>query len=303
MPSPVYRGRFAPSPTGPLHFGSLAAAVASYADARSQNGEWLIRIEDVDETRTKAGAEHAILSDLRAFGMSPDQQPVRQSERGHLYQEALGRLIGSGAAYRCTCSRKAISTIARPGCEGFIYPGTCLSTPPPPDVTAAWRFKVGAEVIHFHDRTAGEIQQNLADEIGDFVIRRIDGYFAYQLAVVVDDQAQGITDIVRGADLLWSTPRQIAIQRQLGYPMPRYAHIPLVMGQDGRKLSKRDNAHPVDTADPLSGLLAAWQHLGQEDPPMFIGSCEAFWSWAIPQWTIDRIPQDRNSRHEHPESI
>ena len=303
MSSPVYRGRFAPSPTGALHFGSLAAAVASYADARSHGGEWLIRIEDVDETRNKAGAEQAILSDLRAFGMSPDQEPVRQSERGHLYQEALDRLIRSGAAYRCTCSRKAISAIARPGCEGFIYPGTCLNTPPPPDATAAWRFKVGGELIRFRDRVAGEVKQNLADEIGDFVIRRIDGYFAYQLAVVVDDQVQGISDVVRGADLLWSTPRQIALQGQLDYPTPRYAHIPLVMGRDGHKLSKRDNAYPVDTADPLSGLLAAWQHLGQEDAPASIGSCEAFWFWAVPHWNINRIPHDRNRRHEQPESL
>ncbi|HPE80203.1 MAG: tRNA glutamyl-Q(34) synthetase GluQRS [Chromatiaceae bacterium] len=303
MPSPVYRGRFAPSPTGPLHFGSLVAAVASHADARHQNGEWLIRIEDVDETRTRTGSEQSILSDLRAFGMSPDQEPVRQSERAHLYQEALDRLVGLGAAYPCSCSRRAIAAIARPGCEGFVYPRTCRGSPPPPDVMAAWRFTVGDEVIRFRDRIVGETGHNLDDEVGDFVIRRIDGYFAYQLAVVVDDQAQGITDIVRGADLLWSTPRQIALQRRLGYRMPRYAHIPLVIGKDGHKLSKRDLAHPVDSADPVQGLVAAWRHLGQQDPPASIDSCEAFWSWAGPHWHIDRIPHDRNSRHEHTESL
>jgi glutamyl-Q tRNA(Asp) synthetase len=286
-----------------LHFGSLVAAVASYADARSQAGEWLVRVEDVDQTRRRPGAERQILATLVAFGMHADQPPVRQSERLDIYSAALDELIDRGHAYRCGCSRKTVVAVARVGSEGPIYPGTCRLTPPAPDQDAAWRVKVGAEPIRFQDRVVGETRQQLAAEIGDFVVRRVDGFTAYQLAVVADDHTQGITDVVRGADLLWSTPRQIWLQRLLGYATPQYGHIPLVYGADGHKLSKRDAAHPVDASDPVRGLLAAWRHLGQPLPKTAIDSCDAFWRWAIPRWNIEGVPHDRNTRHERPESV
>ncbi len=300
---PAYRGRFAPSPTGPLHFGSLVAAVASYSDARQQQGEWLVRIEDVDETRSRPGAEGQILHTLQAFGMHWDQAPVRQSDRVALYRSALDNLIRPGHAYRCNCSRKTIAATAHIGPEGPIYPGTCRSDPPAADDPAAWRVAVTREAISFNDRILGKIRQNIARDIGDFIVRRIDGFTAYQLAVVVDDFAQGISDVVRGADLLWSTPRQIWLQRRLGYPMPRYAHIPLVYAGDGHKLSKSDHAHPVDANDPVPSLTAAWLHLGQVEPTERIGSSGAFWEWAIPRWDIARVPQDRNIGHERTDSL
>ena len=228
MKPAAYRGRFAPTPSGPLHFGSLVAAVASFADSRSQSGQWLVRIEDVDETRSKAGAVPQILDALQACGMTWDEPPVHQSGRKDLYDEALRRLIRREAAYRCNCSRKLIAATARPGSEGPIYPGTCRSDGPGPGVPAAWRVKVADQTIRFNDRVVGEVAQELATEIGDFVIRRIDGFPAYQLAVVVDDQAQGITDVVRVADLLWSTQRQISLQQLLCYATPRHAHVPQV---------------------------------------------------------------------------
>lgn len=303
MTSPIYRGRFAPSPTGPLHFGSLVAAVASFADARHHQGTWLVRIEDVDETRRKPDAERQILRTLLAFGMQWDEPPARQSDRKHLYDATLAKLQQKKLTYRCNCSRKLVAETARTGSEGPIYPGTCRTSPPGEDVPAAWRLAVNREVVSFEDRVVGETQQDLAEEIGDFVIRRIDGFTAYQLAVVVDDQAQGISHVVRGADLLWSTPRQIWLQQQLGFPTPRYAHIPLVYGADGHKLSKSDQARPVDEADPVRSLLEAWQHLGQAEPPIDLRAVEAFWRWALPRWQIERIPHDRNNRHEQPDSL
>jgi glutamyl-Q tRNA(Asp) synthetase len=298
-----YRGRFAPSPSGNLHFGSLVAAVASYADARRHSGQWLVRVEDIDEVRSKPGAAQQILDSLHAFGMAWDESPVYQSVRKDLYDEALLRLVQREAAYRCNCSRKLIAATALPGSEGAIYPGTCRSNGPGPGIPAAWRVKVRNATVRFHDRVVGEVAQDLAAEIGDFVIRRIDGFTAYQLAVVVDDQAQGITDVVRGADLLWSTPRQIWLQQLLGYQTPSYAHIPLVYGSDGHKLSKSDNAHPVDPDDPMPGLRAAWRHLGQSPPPRGLEHPAAFWDWAIHHWETQQIPHDRNSRHERADAL
>jgi len=266
------------------------AAVASHADARHHRGDWLVRIEDVDETRSRPGAEAAILNSLAAFGMRSDEPPVRQSERKAMYREALDRLLADDRVYRCNCSRREIAMIADIGVEGPIYPRTCRQHPPPAGQPAALRVEVPSEIIRFHDRIVGPVSQALGAEIGDFVVRRLDGFTAYQLAVVVDDHAQGITDVVRGADLLWSTPRQVWLQRLLGYPMPRYAHVPLVLDAAGHKLSKRDAAHPLDDADPLPGLRAAWQHLGQETAPNPIDDVDAFWRWAIPRWRINRVP-------------
>lgn len=303
MTSPAYRGRFAPSPTGPLHFGSLVAAVASYADARHQQGTWLVRIDDVDRIRCRADAELQILRTLDSFGMHSDQVPVRQSKRTARYLSVLDQLIQAGHAYRCNCSRKTIAMIASIGSEGPIYPGTCKSHPPTADTAVAWRVTVTSDPIGFNDRILGRISQNLATDIGDFVVHRIDGFTAYQLAVVVDDFDQGITDVVRGADLLWSTPRQIRLQQLLGFTSPRYAHIPLVYARDGHKLSKSDNAHPVDEKNPVPGLKSAWSHLGQMTPPEQIGTSAAFWDWAIPRWELSRVPQDRNTRHERTDSL
>jgi glutamyl-Q tRNA(Asp) synthetase len=286
-----------------LHFGSLVAAVASYADARHQQGEWLLRIEDVDQTRSRPDAEKNIIQTLKAFGMHPDRTPVRQSDRARLYHAALEQLIRARVAYRCDCSRKRVAATAHMGVEGPIYPGTCRSVPPKHDVPAAWRVAVSHDLIGFSDRIVGEIRQNIAGDIGDFVICRIDGFTAYQLAVVVDDFAQGITDVVRGADLLWSTPRQIWLQHQLGYRSPRYAHIPLVYDADRHKLSKIDNAHPVDLRDTVGGLSAAWLHLGQAKPAVQLNDSSAFWEWAIPRWDTGRVPHDRNIRHERSDSL
>lgn len=298
MPTSPYRGRFAPSPTGPLHFGSLVAAVASHADARHAAGEWLVRIEDVDQTRTRPGAERRILSALAAFGMHSDTAPERQSEHQDRYDDALARLVGQGLAFGCSCSRSQIAALGRPGTEGPVYPGTCRQRPPDPGAPMAWRLAVPPGRLAFDDRVVGPIGQDIAADVGDFVIRRVDGYTAYQLAVVVDDASQGITDVVRGADLLWSTPRQILLQRLLGYPTPRYAHVPLVYDSAGRKLSKRDAAHPIDETDPMPALRAAWRHLGQVPVPAEICAPDAFWRWAGGHWQIDHVPGERNQRDE-----
>jgi len=298
MSEGIYRGRFAPSPTGPLHFGSLVAAVASYADARQHGGAWLVRIEDVDETRTRPGAERLILDALHGFGMHADESPVRQSARKALYDETIEQLPRRDLVFPCICSRKRIAALTRPGKHGYVYPGTCRSVAPPQGTPTALRVKVDHRRISFQDRVVGEIHQDLAAEVGDFVIRRMDGFTAYQLAVVVDDQAQGITDVVRGADLLWSTPRQIYLQRLLGSRSPRYAHVPLVMDQDGRKLSKRDQAYPVDPANPMPALRAAWRHLQPSPVPTGIGDPKAFWRWAGAHWQADQVPKDGNRQVE-----
>ena len=303
MPTTPYRGRFAPSPTGPLHFGSLVAAVASHADARQAGGEWLVRIEDVDQTRTRPGAEARIIAALAAFGMHSDAAPERQSEHTQRYDAALARLVRDGLAFRCNCSRSEVARLGRRGAEGPVYPGTCRRHPPSPSAPAAWRLAVPPGPVVFEDRVVGRLEQDVAIAVGDFVIRRVDGFTAYQLAVVVDDAFQGITDVVRGADLLWSTPRQILLQRLLGHATPRYAHVPLVYDGTGHKLSKRDAAHPIDETDPMPALRAAWKHLGQPPVPPAIDSPEAFWHWAGGQWRIDRVPGTREDQHESADTL
>lgn len=293
MTESKYRGRFAPSPTGPLHFGSLVAAVASFTDARSQGGAWLVRIEDVDEQRRKNGAEGQILNALQGFGMHWDGQVLRQSTRRQAYARALEILIARGIAFRCNCSRNKVSFSGHMGPEGPIYPGTCRITPPALGTPAAWRVKVDDCSLHIADRVCGVITQKLAQDIGDFVIKRVDGYTAYQLAVVVDDHDQRISHVVRGADLLWSTPRQVWLQQQLGFATPEYAHVPLVYDDAGHKLSKSSAAHPVDEQNPLPALLSAWSHLGQIPPTSTFQTVGEFWQWALPRWHIEHIPKDR----------
>jgi len=254
------RGRFAPSPTGRLHFGSLVAALASWLRARAQAGSWIVRIEDVDRAREVPGAAADILSALSAFGLDSDEPVVRQSTRTGLYAHALQRLVDSGLAFPCWCSRADLAP------RGGLHQGPCVVASRP-GRQPAWRVRVPEETITFQDAVFGTLQQALAREVGDFVVQRADGGFAYQLAVVVDDADQGVTEVVRGADLLDSTARQIWLQRVLGLPVPAWMHVPLVLDEQGRKLGKQDLARPVDAHDPLPALRAALAFLGQQVPP------------------------------------
>ncbi|MFZ2220810.1 MAG: tRNA glutamyl-Q(34) synthetase GluQRS [Rhodoferax sp.] len=289
-----YRGRFAPSPTGPLHAGSLVAALASWLDARAQGGQWLVRLEDVDAPRCLPGLDDIILQQLSACGLVPDQPPVWQSQRHTLYQSALNTLVQQGMAYPCGCSRKDITKVLNAGGRDrvrhgeLIYPGTCR-THRAEKLPQAWRLRtdicisnrplaqsppaqgatdsIASAVIHWVDRRLGPQQQDVASAVGDFVLQRADGCFAYQLAVVVDDAAQGITDVVRGEDLTDNTARQITLQKALGLPTPRYLHTPLVCGDNGEKLSKQNGAKALDTCNPLATLNHAAQVLGLPAQP------------------------------------
>ncbi|PIE00761.1 MAG: tRNA glutamyl-Q(34) synthetase GluQRS [Thiothrix nivea] len=294
----MYIGRFAPSPTGPLHFGSLLAAVASYLEARSQQGKWLLRIEDIDKPREVPGAADNIIHTLKRYGFVSDEPIIYQSQRGNAYQQALEQL--SAYTYPCTCSRREIHRHANIGPLGVIYPGTCRNqqkrnqSDPADNRQYAIRVRVPDENIGFNDAVQGSHCQNLQAESGDFIIRRADGLFAYQLAVVVDDQWQGVTHIVRGADLLPNTQRQICLQRYLGYTTPQYLHIPLAMNPDGQKLSKHTHAPaiPADsTADIIGHLCRAMRFLGHRPPPAdtFARTGE-FWQWAIAHWNQQLIP-------------
>ncbi len=266
MPPLDYVGRFAPSPTGPLHAGSLVAALASWLDARAHRGRWLVRIEDVDTTRNQPGADRLIFQQLAGCGLLPDEAPVWQTARTDLYQGALDRLIAQGDAYPCGCSRAQISARLRElgreprRGEELIYPGTCREGLHGAQIRA-WRFRLPedhGQPLRWPDRRLGVQQQVLSQEVGDFVIKRADGPWAYQLAVVVDDAAQGVTDVVRGEDLAASTARQIALQRRLGLPTPRYLHTALVRAADGEKLSKQNGAAAIEPgAEAVRQALAA----------------------------------------------
>jgi glutamyl-Q tRNA(Asp) synthetase len=287
-PAAPYVGRFAPSPTGPLHAGSLVAALASYLDARANGGAWLIRIEDIDEGRSVPGAAEEILDLLHRLGMDTDREVVWQSRRKHLYEAAYDRLAGH--AYPCGCNRREIadSRLGFAPDGAAIYPGTCRHGLAPGRSPRSLRLRVpeaGEDVITFQDRVAGVVTQRLASESGDFVLKRADGYWAYQLAVVVDDAEQGVTDVVRGADLLDSTPRQIFLQRLLNVPTPRYLHVPVVRNADGDKLSKQTGALAVRPGDEGAAVAALRQAAG------FLGldvgnveSLAAFWRIAVPAW-------------------
>jgi glutamyl-Q tRNA(Asp) synthetase len=290
----TYIGRFAPSPTGPLHAGSLVAALASWLDARANGGRWLVRIEDVDVPRCIAGAAETILRQLAACGLHPDDAPVWQSERVDVYQQALDTLAGRGLAYPCGCSRKdieeALTALGRPHERNaeLVYPGTCrtgLHGKP----ARAWRFRAPAGVVRWNDRRLGVQQQDVEREVGDFVLKRADGLWAYQLAVVVDDALQGVTDIVRGEDLADNTPRQILLQRALGLPAPRYLHTPLVLAANGEKLSKQNGAAVLETDDPLRVLNDAATALGlkpqQGSAPQALAAWQAQWrdSYNLPR--------------------
>ena len=292
-------GRFAPSPTGPLHFGSLLAALASYLEAKTQGGLWLVRMEDLDKPREVAGAANHILNTLEKFGLEWDGEVVYQSQRSALYQEALNQIKAKSLIYQCSCSRKEIADSynqkqAQHGIDGLIYPGTCRdksSTFKP----YAERIKVKDQNISFNDAIQGKIDQNLANQIGDFVLKRADGLFAYQLALVVDDYLQGVTHVVRGADLLDSTPRQIYLQQVLGYSTPKYAHIPVASNQAGEKLSKQTLATPIDANNAPNLLINALDFLGQT-PPQDLSNYKAqeILAWAMQHWALDKIPKQRS---------
>jgi glutamyl-Q tRNA(Asp) synthetase len=286
--STPYIGRFAPTPSGHLHFGSLVAALASYLDARSVGGRWLMRMEDLDPPREEPGAQAAILKALESYGFEWDGEVVRQSDRHDAYAEVLNRLFNHGLAYACTCSRKTLAPY-----HG-IYPGLCRNAGHDTK-DAAIRLRVPELEYHFIDRVQGEYRQHLGRDVGDFVIRRRDGLYAYQLAVVLDDAWQGITDIVRGADLLDSTPRQLYLQELLGLPQPRYLHIPLITQPDGHKLGKSYRSPPLteDQATPL--LLRALRALGHNPgAELAYATPREVLNWGIAHWDAGLIPRTLN---------
>ncbi|MEK6594264.1 MAG: tRNA glutamyl-Q(34) synthetase GluQRS [Pseudomonadota bacterium] len=292
-----YRGRFAPSPTGPLHFGSLIAAVGSYLEAKSRGGEWLVRVEDLDPPRTVPGAADDILRTLAACGMRWDGVVVHQSTRSGAYHAALHGLRQRGLVYPCACSRREIADSGIAGIEGFVYPGTCRAGLPGSRQARAWRIVTGGAHAEFKDAVQDRIAHDLETQIGDFVLYRADRVYAYQLAVVVDDAEQGITDVVRGADLLDSTPRQIYLQRLLGLPTPRYAHLPVAANASGEKLSKQTLAQPINAARPLPLLIDALRFLGQQVPDGLARSdVGSFWKWAVPNWDTAHVPRCRSIR-------
>lgn len=286
-----YRGRFAPSPTGPLHFGSLVAAVGSYLDAKFHQGKWLVRIEDVDSQREVAGAAREILYTLERLGMEWDDEVIYQSQRSEIYHEALNALSKQGLIYPCICSRKEISDSSIIGLSGPIYPGTCLKNSVSLKNAHALRIQTNDDSIQFEDILKGAYSQKLRSDMGDFVLRRADGIYAYQLAVVVDDAAQNITHVVRGADLVDSTPRQIFLQQLLDYPIPQYLHLPVVTNGRGEKLSKQTNAAPVNISNALTQLVDALHFLGQKPPVEILeGDISSFWQWAKQNWRWNLIP-------------
>lgn len=286
-----YTGRFAPSPTGPLHFGSLIAALASYTDARANDGRWLLRIDDLDPPREYPGAAESFPGVLEHYGFAWDGPILRQSTRNAAYRAALDRLREERKVFSCACTRAQLERAPMGAAGERIYPGTCRNGLPTGRGARSWRLRVGADPVTFIDRVQGPQSQDLARDVGDFVVRRTDGLWAYQLAVVVDDQDQGITDVVRGADLLASTSRQIWLRRQLNAPDLRHAHVPVATNSAGEKLSKQTLAPPLPRDQPHSVLCAAWRFLNQAAPETELASAEEFWQWAIPRWDIGRIPR------------
>lgn len=270
-----YVGRFAPSPSGPLHDGSLVAAMASYLDARAHHGRWLVRIEDIDTPRVVAGADRVILQQLHALGMRADAPPIWQSARLDAYETAFSQLKTQGHVFGCCCTRQQVGR--------GPYPGTCRQGIAVGRRVRSWRFRVPEGVVRFTDRWQGTQIQDTAREVGDFIIRRADGLWAYQLVVVVDDAFQGITHIVRGADLLDSTARQMLLAQSLNLPSPRVMHVPLVLDDHGQKLSKQNHAQPFDTRHPVQTLNRAWSRLGFA-PLAGVESAQTFWQQAVPQW-------------------
>ena len=280
-----YRGRFAPSPTGPLHFGSVIAAVGSFLEARGRAGAWLVRIDDLDGPRTVPGAADSILADLERLGMHWDGEITYQQPRGERYREGLEALRVAGWTFPCGCSRKDF--------QG-IYPGTCRERLEPGKRARTRRMRVADISIDLDDAVQGGRRQSLSESVGDFVIRRADGIFAYHLAVVIDDADERISEVVRGADLLDSTPRQMHLQRCLGLPTPAYAHLPVAVNPAGQKLSKQTFAEPVAGRPPVPLLIGALNFLGQQPhSELYDASVDELWSWAVENWRMDRVPRQR----------
>ncbi|MBT3069619.1 tRNA glutamyl-Q(34) synthetase GluQRS [Rhodomicrobium sp. Az07] len=287
----TYVGRFAPSPTGPLHFGSLVAAVASYCDARAAAGRWLVRMEDIDPLREMPGAARRILDQLAAYGFEWDGGVLFQSTRLEAYRAALDALRLGGKVFWCRCSRAELARI-----DSAVYPGTCRAFTAPRD-DAAMRLRVADGVVEFYDRVFGPQREDVAETVGDFVVQRRDGLFAYQLAVVVDDAFQGVTDVVRGADLLDNTARQIALQRLLGLPTPRYMHLPLALNADGSKLSKQTHARELPTPADSGLLWQALAFLGQAVPPdMPPATCAEILRHGVRHWSAAAVPRSSSVR-------
>ncbi|MEA3413314.1 MAG: tRNA glutamyl-Q(34) synthetase GluQRS [Pseudomonadota bacterium] len=296
-----YTGRFAPSPTGPLHFGSLITAVASYLEARTRNGRWLVRIEDIDPPREIPGATGMIVEALETYGFSWDGEVLFQSRRGDAYRAALEDLDSRDLTYRCGCSRRSLASIAADGEHGLIYPGICRSGSGPDDEEFAIRVRTHNDPVRFSDRNLGLVQQTLESEIGDFILRRRDGLYAYQLAVVVDDAWQGVTDIVRGSDLLSSTPRQIYLQRLFGMDTPEYLHVPVAVNARGGKLSKQTGARGLPLDQPGPQLLKALRFLNQAPADSLAGApVMEIWDWATANWRTQSVPRSHSvSLEEH----
>ncbi|SCK05531.1 tRNA glutamyl-Q(34) synthetase GluQRS [Vogesella sp. LIG4] len=288
-PDPAYRGRFAPSPTGLLHAGSLTTAVGSYLEARRRGGQWLLRMEDLDPPREMPGAAANILRTLEVFGFEWDGEVVYQSQRHQLYRAALDQLVAQGDAYGCGCTRKEISEHGLRGLDGMVYPGTCRHGLAPGRSPRAWRLQVPDEELGFDDRLQGYYAQQLQRDIGDFVLLRADGFWAYQLAVVVDDIAQGINDIVRGADLLVSTPRQLWLRQCLGGPAVSHCHLPLMVNAAGEKLSKQTLAPAISPTLAAQELRQALQRLGHAAPSA-AGTVAELWQWAHSHWQLTQVP-------------
>jgi glutamyl-Q tRNA(Asp) synthetase len=305
--SNTYRGRFAPSPTGPLHLGSLVAALGSYLQARSRQGEWFVRIEDLDPPRELPGAADKILQTLERYGFEWDGKILYQSTRSDAYYSALNKLEQNQMSYACGCSRTEIAENSVRTKSGLIYPGTCRKGLPQNKKPRATRIVTRDDEIKFTDAIQGDIKQNILTEVGDFVIKRADGQFAYQLAVVIDDAEQGITEVVRGADLLHSTPRQIYLQNLLHFYTPNYAHLPVITNHKGEKLSKQTHAREIDPERPLEHLVQAMRYLGHRTPTQLEkSSLKDFWSWALENWDINNVEKkpgimespDKSYHHE-----
>lgn len=280
----IHRGRFAPSPTGPLHFGSLVTALGSYLEAHSRGGEWLVRIDDIDPAREQPGATDAILRTLERLGLKPDGPVVYQSRRLDAHRAAIEQLVEHGHAFACSCTRKMVLRQGMPGPNGVIYPGTCRNGLAPGHEARTWRAR-GEGTVTFRDELQGPVRWDLAETVGDFLIRRADGWPAYHLAAAVDDIASGITHVVRGHDLLACTPPQIRIMEYLGAEPPAYAHLPLAVNADGRKLSKQNLAAPLDDDAPGAALMAALAFLRQAPPGELTGAPPAeLLAWALAHW-------------------
>jgi len=289
----TYRGRFAPTPSGPLHFGSIVAALGSYLEARTHAGEWHVRIDDLDSPRVVLGAAEEILRCLEALGFEWDGAVVWQSARLPAYHAAFHRLRSMGLVYPCACSRKEIAAVARTGTEGPIYPGTCREGMPEGRAARSWRIRTRGARVRFHDPVLGPQEYDIERESGDFMLYRADNVYAFHLASAVDDAEHGMTHVVRGADLLESSARQIWLLGRLGLPAPAYAHLPVAVDAQGQKLSKQTHARPVDPAQP-SALWHALAFLGQQPPPTLVAAGRTeLWDWAHTHWRLARVPRRR----------